>query len=271
MVGNRYDSLIAGVNTERPVDFQTHLSLHASQIITHERILASNVLAFLPGTDKKEELLVISAHYDHLGVRKGSIYYGADDNGSGTTAVLAMAQAFAAAKAAGHGPRRSILFLNVSGEEEGLWGSGYYTTHPVYPLPNTIADLNTDMIGRIDPGHQRDSNYLYIIGDDKLSSALRPINEANNKAFTRLHLDYKYNDADDPERIYYRSDHYNFAKNKIPIIFFFDGINVDYHKPTDTPDKINYDLMLNRLRLVFYDAWLLANQSERPPVDRNEK
>lgn len=271
IVGDRYDSLIAGVNRERPADFQTHIPLHASQTITHERISASNVMAFLPGTDKKEELLVISAHYDHLGVRKGSIYYGADDNGSGTTAVLAMAKAFVAAKAAGVGPRRSILFLNVSGEEEGLWGSAYYTTNPVYPLSHTIADLNTDMIGRIDPGHQRDSNYLYIIGDNKLSSALRPINEANNNAYTRLHLDYKYNNPDDPERIYYRSDHYNFAKNKIPIIFFFDGINVDYHKPTDTPDKINYDLMLSRLKLVFYDAWSLANQNEPPPVDRNEK
>ena len=247
------------------------ISLLASQQVSHKNIQSSNVMAYLPGTDRKDEVLIISAHYDHLGIRNGKIFFGADDNGSGTVAVLEMAREFAAAKAAGHGPRRSILFMNISGEEEGLWGSDYYTTHPVYPLVNTIADLNTDMIGRTDPLHENDPNYLYIIGDDKLSSVLRPVNEGNNKAYVNLNLDYKYNDPNDTEKIYYRSDHYNFAKNRIPIIFFFDGIHADYHQPSDTADKINYELMAKRMKLVFYDAWSIANRYERLPVDRNEK
>lgn len=267
----QYNKLIYSAGMTKPVSFNTPITFNASQEVIHKKIKASNVMAYIPGTDKKDEVLIISAHYDHLGKHNGEIFYGADDNGSGTTAVLAMAKAFAMAKATGKGPRRSILFLNVSGEEQGLWGSNYYTSHPVYPLSQTIADLNTDMIGRIDPLHQNDNNYIYIIGDDKLSSVLRPINVANNETFTKLNLDYKYNLASDPERIYYRSDHYNFAKNKIPVIFYFDGINTDYHKVTDTPDKINYELMYQRMKLIFYDAWSIANRDEKLPIDRNEK
>lgn len=271
IAGSNYDRLVGSAGKIHPAGFHALISLFTSQQVSHKNIQASNVMAYLPGTDRKDELLIISAHYDHLGVRNGKIFYGADDNGSGTVAVLEMAREFAAAKAAGHGPRRSVLFMNVSGEEEGLWGSDYYTTHPVYPLVNTIADLNTDMIGRIDPLHENDPNYLYIIGDDKLSSVLRLVNEGNNKAYVNLNLDYKYNDPNDAEKIYYRSDHYNFAKNRIPIIFFFDGIHADYHQPSDTADKINYELMAKRMKLVFYDAWSIANRYERLPVDRNEK
>jgi Zn-dependent M28 family amino/carboxypeptidase len=242
----------------------------------NSRVLnSSNVLAYLPGTDKKEELVVITAHYDHLGKRGDSvIYYGADDDGSGTVSVLEMAEAFAKAKAKGKGPRRSILFMAVSGEEKGLWGSEFYTNNPAYPLANTVADLNIDMIGRVGSLYKDNPdslNYVYLVGDDKLSSDMRPISEFANNTYTKMKIDYKYNDPNDAERIYYRSDHYNFAKNKIPIIFYFNGTHADYHRPTDTPDKINYELMAKRAQLVFYTAWDIANRDERLKVDRNEK
>ena len=223
---------------------------------------STDVLGYLEGGDLKDQLLVISAHYDHLGKKDSIIYFGADDDGSGTVSLLELAAAFSRAKTAGKGPRRSILFLANSGEEKGLWGSEYYTDHPVYPLNMTTADLNIDMIGRRDPGKKQgdSNNYVYIVGDDKLSSDLRPISVAMNKKYTGLELDYKFNDPKDPEGIYYRSDHFNFARKGVPIIFYFDGIHKDYHKPTDTPDKINYDLLAKRAQLVFYTAWEMANQ-----------
>ncbi len=223
---------------------------------------SSDVLGYLEGTDLKDELVVISAHYDHLGKRDTVIYYGADDDGSGTVSVLEIAEAFTKAKSAGKGPRRSILFLANSGEEKGLWGSEYYSDHPAYPLDKTTVDLNIDMIGRIDPNRKEgdSTNYVYVVGDDKLSTDLKPISEATNKKYTKLELDYKFNDPKDPERIYYRSDHYNFARKGVPIIFYFDGIHKDYHRPTDTPDKINYDIMAKRAKLVFYTAWEMANR-----------
>ena len=223
---------------------------------------STDVLGYLEGTDLKDQLLVISAHYDHLGKKDSIIYLGADDDGSGTVSLLEIAAAFSKAKAAGRGPRRSILFLANSGEEKGLWGSEYYTDNPVYPLDKTTADLNIDMIGRKDPGKKQgdSNNYVYIVGDDKLSTDLHKISIDMNKKYTGLELDYKFNDPKDPLRIYYRSDHYNFARKGVPIIFYFDGIHADYHKPSDSPDKINYDLMAKRAKLVFYTAWEMANR-----------
>jgi hypothetical protein len=227
---------------------------------------SSNVMAVLPGTDLKDQYLFVTAHYDHLGKRGDSvIYYGADDDGSGTTAVLEIAEAFAKARAAGKGPRRTIVFMTVSGEEKGLWGSEFYSNHPVYPLDKTTADLNIDMIGRIDSSrHKGDStNYVYVVGDDKLSTDLKAISEAQNNKYMKMELDYKFNDANDPNRIYFRSDHYNFARKGIPIIFYYDGmLGADYHKPTDTPDKINYTLFAKRAQLVFYTAWEMANRND---------
>jgi Zn-dependent M28 family amino/carboxypeptidase len=224
---------------------------------------SSNVLGLLEGTDLKDEYVILSAHYDHLGRRGNTIWYGADDDASGTTSILELAKAFSKAKADGKGPRRSILFMTVSGEEKGLWGSDYYSSHPAYPLDKTTVDLNIDMVGRIDPSRKYgdSANYIYVIGDNKLSSDLKPISEAINKKNTKLELDYKYNDPKDPERIYYRSDHYNFAKHGVPVIFYFSGLHADYHMPTDTPDKINYDLMKKRILLVFYTAWEMANRT----------
>ncbi|HVI44537.1 MAG TPA: M28 family peptidase [Chitinophaga sp.] len=231
----------------------------------------SNVLGYLEGTDKKDEVVFITAHYDHLGTIKDQIYYGADDDGSGTSAVIELAAAFGRAKKAGNSPRRSIVFMTVSGEEKGLLGSAYYTSHPVYPLEKTVADLNIDMIGRIDPAHEKDTNYVYIIGDNKLSSELRPINEKANAMHARLKLDYKYNDPNDPQGFYYRSDHYMFAQHNIPIIFYFNGTHADYHKPTDTVEKINFPLLARRARLVFFTAWEIANREGRLVVDRHER
>ncbi len=224
---------------------------------------SSNVIALLPGTEKKEEYVFITSHYDHLGKRGSVIYYGADDDGSGTTGVLQMAEAFAAAAKKGDRPKRNIVFMAVSGEEKGLWGSDYYSEHPIYPLDKTSVDLNTDMIGRVDTERKTaDSlNYIYVIGHDKLSSELPIINESVNNQYTKLVLDYKYDDPADRNQIYYRSDHYNFAKKGVPVLFFYDGmLQADYHKPTDTVEKINFELMEKRTKLIFHTAWIMANQ-----------
>jgi hypothetical protein len=261
IVGNDYDNMKS--NTSLIKNYAAEILLDVKKIEIAEP--TSNVIAVLPGTDLKDEYLVISAHYDHLGMRDGTIYYGADDDGSGTVGVIQIAQAFAKAKAEGKGPRRSIVFLTVSGEEKGLWGSAYYTSHPIFPLEKTTANLNIDMIGRTDASRKvGDSlNYVYVVGDDKLSSDLRTISEAANKKSLKLELDYKFNDPKDPQRIYYRSDHYNFAKNGVPIIFYYDGmLGADYHRPTDTPDKINYNLLAKRAQLVFYTAWEMANRNQ---------
>ncbi len=226
---------------------------------------ASNILGIIEGSDKKNEYVFLTAHYDHLGKRDGKIYYGADDDGSGTVAVIQMAAAFAKAKAAGKGPRRTIVFMTVSGEEKGLWGSEYYSEHPVYPLDKTSVDLNTDMVGRIDTERKTadTSNYLYVVGHDKLSTELPLINEAMNTKYTGLILDYKFDDPKDPERIYFRSDHYNFARKAVPVLFFYDGmLKADYHKPTDTVDKINWLLYEKRVRMIFHTAWEIANREE---------
>lgn len=228
---------------------------------------SENILAFIEGSQKPEEIIVISAHYDHVGMKNGVVYNGADDDGSGTVAVMQIAKAFQEAKKAGKGPKRSILFLHVTGEEHGLFGSDYYSQNPVFPLANTVANLNIDMIGRDDP-ENRGKQYVYVIGSDMLSSELKVINEAANAKTVELDLNYKYDDPKDPNRLYYRSDHYNFAKNNIPVAFYFDGIHEDYHKPSDKPEKIDYPLLQKRTQLVFTTAWDLANRDTRIIVDK---
>lgn len=233
-------------------------------------IESSNVMGYLEGTDLKEEVLVISSHYDHVGVSStGEVFNGADDDGSGTVSVMELAQAFAAAAKDGNRPRRSILFLNVTGEEKGLLGSQYYGENPIFPMANTVNNINIDMVGRIDYEYQDAENkdYIYVIGSEMLSSQLKKINEYNNITYTDLILDYRYDAADDPNRFYYRSDHYNFAKHGVPVIFFFNGVHDDYHQVTDTVDKIEFPLMEKRAKLVFHTAWDLANRDKRTPVD----
>ncbi|SMC75028.1 M28 family peptidase [Cellulophaga tyrosinoxydans] len=239
----------------------------------NEDVSSENVVAFIKGSEKPNEYVIISSHLDHIGVTKdGEINNGADDDGSGTVALLEIAQAFKKAADAGNGPKRSVVFLHVTGEEKGLLGSQYYTDNdPIFPLAETVADLNIDMIGRIDPKREGDRNYIYLIGSDKLSTDLHNISEEVNKKYMNIELDYTYNDENDPNRFYYRSDHYNFVKNNIPIIFYFNGTHDDYHRPSDTPDKINYDLLENRARLVFYTAWEVANRNDRLVVDKPNK
>ncbi|HSH65026.1 MAG TPA: M28 family peptidase, partial [Bacteroidia bacterium] len=236
-----------------------------------EKVISENVLGYIEGSDLKDELIVISAHYDHLGKDGNKIFNGADDDGSGTSAVLNIAKVFALAKKEGHGPRRSILCITFSGEEKGLLGSDYYVEHPEYPLSSTVCDLNIDMIGRIDEKHEGNPNYIYVIGSDKLSSELHKINETMNNTYCHLTLDYTYNDPGDKNRYYYRSDHYNFAKNDIPVIFYFNGVHADYHKETDEVEKIDFKKMEKITRLVFFTAWELANKDKRIKVDSNKK
>lgn len=233
-----------------------------------EQLTGENVLGYVEGSDKKGEVVAVTAHYDHIGVIDGEVYNGADDNASGTSAVLEMAQAFAMAKAAGHGPRRSMLFMAVSGEEKGLFGSEWYTGHPVFPLDSTVADLNIDMIGRVDTVHGDSSHYVYVIGSKRISTELGALIEKQNRIWTGLDLDYTFDAESDPNRFYYRSDHYNFAKHGVPIAFFFNGVHADYHGPYDEVDKIRFDLLRERALLVFHTAWELANRDTRPKVDR---
>ncbi|WP_223652596.1 M28 family peptidase [Hymenobacter psoromatis] len=248
----------------RPVKF----SLNAPQ--TSSAVSTENVLGFLPGTDLKEEILVVSAHYDHLGIIGGEVYNGADDDGSGTVGMLSIAQAFAKASRSGHAPRRSILFLANTGEEKGLLGSEYYTDHPVFPLASTVTDLNIDMIGRTDAAHAGQPDYVYVIGSDKLSSQLHAALLEANRTHGNLALDFRFNDPADPNRFYYRSDHYNFAKKGIPVAFFFNGVHPDYHQASDEISKIEFDKLEARARLVFYLAWDLANRDGRVVVDSNK-
>lgn len=240
----------------------------AHNVPTRQEMRGENVLGYVEGGDKKNELVVITAHYDHLGKSGGEVYNGADDDGSGTVSVLELAQAFAQAKREGHGPRRSMLFMTVSGEEKGLLGSEWYSEHPAFPLESTVADLNIDMVGRVDTAHKENEHYVYVIGSDRLSTELHRINETANATYTKLDLDYTFNADSDPNRFYFRSDHYNFAKHGIPIIFYFNGVHEDYHEPTDEVSKIRYDLLEQRARLVFHTAWELANREQRIVVDK---
>jgi len=249
---------------EAEVTFMTSLDV--------ETVKTENVLGYLEGTDKKDEVIVITSHYDHIGKNDHGegdrINNGADDDGSGTVAVMQLATAFAQAKHEGKGPRRSILFMTVAGEENGLLGSEYYTQNPVFPLASTVVDLNVDMIGRRDEQHAESPPYVYVIGADKLSSELNRISESMNKKYTGLVFDYTYNDESHPAQLYYRSDHWNFAKKDIPIIFYFDGIHEDYHKPSDEVDKIEFDLLTARTQCIFYTAWEIANRNDRIRPDK---
>lgn len=228
---------------------------------------SENVLAFIEGSDYTDEYIIIGAHLDHEGIVDGEIYYGADDNASGTAAVMEIAQAFKVAEKNGYKPKRNIIFLHVTAEEVGLQGSRYYTENPIVPLEQTTAMLNIDMIGRTDYKHEETDDYLYLIGVNRHSNELQFIAEKANGLATTLDLDYRYNEENESNRYYYRSDHYNFAQHDIPVIFFFNGEHLDYHRPTDTEDKINYQLLEKRSKYIFTIAWYLANMDHRMELD----
>ncbi len=269
IVGNNFDTLLKIAKTNGTIANEWKAASKTKIAYKFEKyrntINASNVVGIIEGTDKKDEYVFVTAHYDHIGITNGKINYGADDDGSGTVAVIQMAEAFQKATNEGYRPRRTMVFMTVSGEEKGLWGSEYYSDNPFFPLDKTTVDLNIDMIGRVDT--ERTSadtlNYVYVIGHDKISSDLPIINEAANNKYTNLVLDYKFDDPNDQNRIYFRSDHYNFARKGVPILFFYDGmLKADYHKPTDTVDKINFALTEKRARMIFHTAWEMANRDE---------
>ncbi len=226
-----------------------------------------NVMGYIEGTDLKDELVVVSAHYDHIGKKNKDVYNGADDNASGTSTVLEIARMLMEAKNNGEGPRRSVLCLLVTGEEKGLLGSQYYSENPVFPLENHVANVNIDMIGRTDMKYRENPEYIYVIGSDRLSTDLHNINEDVNQKYTQITLDYTYNDENDPNRYYYRSDHYNFARKGIPAIFYFSGVHEDYHMIGDTADKIMFDKVEKVGRHIFHTTWELANRDKRIVVD----
>ena len=264
---------------KKAIDFLTHFySTHSIQPakgsinylqpmalnIKGNIVETENVVAIIKGSEFPDEYIVISSHLDHVGIQGGEIHNGADDDGSGTVALLEIAEAFQTAVAEGQGPKRSIVFLHVTGEEKGLLGSKYYTDNPLYPLSQTMVNLNIDMVGRLDPKREdKDPRYVYLIGSDKLSLDLHEISETVNQKYMQYKLDYTYNDDQDPNRFYYRSDHYNFAKNNIPVIYYFNGTHDDYHRPSDTPEKINYPILAERTQLIFYTAWELANRNKK--------
>jgi len=247
--------------------------------VTGEEIMTQNVVAVLPGSDPilRQEYVAVGAHYDHVGIgnpdQNGDrIFNGADDDGSGTVAVLAIAESLAR----GPKPKRSILLVWHTGEEKGLWGSEWFVEHPTVPLKQIVAQLNIDMIGRsrkADDSNPRNAgltgpNEIYVIGSRMMSSQLAELSEKVNQSYLNLQFNYKYDDPNDKERLFFRSDHYNYAKKGIPIIFYFDGIHEDYHRQSDHPDKIDYEKMEKVTRTIFAKMWRLANQPTRPAVDR---
>lgn len=246
-------------------DYYQHVPSEAMQRMFSPKLNDSeNVIAYIKGTEKPDEYIVLSAHYDHVGIANGEIYNGADDNGTGTTALFELARTLQIAHKNGNGPKRSTVFLHCTGEEYGLHGSRFFVNSKILPLENIVANLNVDMIGRRDFNYETSKNeYIYLVGSDRLSTELHDLSEAMNKKYTKLHLDYTYNENNHPEMIYYRSDHYNFAKFGIPVIFYYSGEHADYHKPTDTFDKIDFEQMLKRTQLIFVTTWELANRPER--------
>jgi len=247
-----------------PLSITIPCDITINQVVSKDVLEGQNILGYVEGTDLKDEVIVVSGHYDHVGFKGDEVYNGADDNASGTTTVMEICEALQTSKLMGYGPRRSILCLLVTGEEKGLLGSDYYSANPYFPLEATVADVNIDMQGRWGEEYLDESQvYNYVIGSDRISQDLHDINEEVNQKYSHILLDYKYNDERDPNRFYFRSDHYNFAKHGIPSIFFFNGVHDDYHRLTDEPEKIDIDLMEKRGRQIFHLVWELANRDDR--------
>jgi Peptidase family M28 len=253
----------------KPCSRLLYCKLQIRQKKYFNQLISNNVIGYIEGSDPilKNELVIVSAHYDHLGKRGQEIFRGADDNASGTSTVMAIAAALKTAQQAGQGTKRSVLCLLMTGEERGLLGSNYYVQYPLFPLNQTIANVNVDMVGRCDEKHKANPNYIYVIGSDKLSTELDTVVQTVNRQYEKLELDYTYNDPADPNRYYYRSDHYNFAEKGIPAVFYFNGTHDDYHRSTDTPDKILFEKMARIGKLAFHTVWSLANRQERLKMD----
>ncbi|HKQ08284.1 MAG TPA: M20/M25/M40 family metallo-hydrolase [Blastocatellia bacterium] len=260
-----------------PFDFVATKKVSFTVTTGAEQVGTQNVVAVLEGGDPvlKSEYVAIGAHYDHVGIGNpvdgDAIYNGADDDGSGTVSVLAIAEAFAR----GPRPKRSILFIWHCGEEKGLWGSRYFTENPTIPINQVITQLNIDMIGRTKTENDKPGNQplprpgeVFLIGSKLMSTELGEISEAVNKSYLNLAFNYRYDDPKDPNRFFYRSDHFNYARKGIPIIFYMDGEHEDYHRVTDSVEKIDYQNMEKIARTIYATAWELANRATRPRVDK---
>lgn len=282
--GEKFDgtTLITRAQSSEPVpafDLNSNKTVNITVAVKPDHPTTQNVVAVWEGGDAvlKNEYVAVGAHYDHVGIcapgTADPICNGADDDGSGTTALLGMAEAISHAKLR---PKRSVLFVWHCGEEKGLWGSRYFTDYPTVPLDHIVTQLNIDMIGRskkdgdTNPRNKDLSgpNQIYVIGSTMMSTDLGKLSETVNKSFLNLQYDLRYDDPADPNRFFSRSDHYNYARKGIPIIFFFDGVHEDYHRPGDEPQKIDYEKMEKVARTVYMTLWEVANLPVRPKVDK---
>jgi Zn-dependent M28 family amino/carboxypeptidase len=278
-VGN---AIFAGESADKTstAAFETKKTGSMSSASKTERLWTQNVAAIWEGRDPvlKNEMVAIGAHYDHVGTNPNApgedkIWNGADDDGSGTVAVLSIAEALSKAKKR---PKRSILFVWHAGEEKGLWGSAYFNKFPTVDIKNVVAQLNIDMIGRSkkagDTNEKNkdltDGNSIYVIGAEMMSSTLGSIVKGTNDEYLKLGYDYRYDDPKDTNRFFFRSDHFNYALNGIPITFWFDGVHEDYHQPGDSPDKIDYAKMEKVARTIFLTMWEVSDLPSRPKIDK---
>ena len=248
-------------------------TIDADYTVTSTR-MTQNVVGFVEGTDPqlKSTYVAFGAHYDHLGIEQGSrsednadhIYNGADDDGSGSTALIALATAFAR----GPRPHRSVMFAWHAGEERGLWGSQFLVDHSPVPIEDIVAQLNIDMIGRDRDNLESEENTVYAVGADRISTELHNVLIDANAALEKpLNINFEMNDPSDPERIYFRSDHFSYAAKGIPIIFFFTGLHPDYHRVTDSVEKIHFDKMAHITRLIYELGMRLGNLDHPPARD----
>jgi len=273
-----FESIYSG-KTPEPFALSANKQLSITVKVKSDHAMTQNVVAVFEGSDpvQKNEYVALGAHYDHVGVgipvNGDAIYNGADDDGSGTTALLSMAEALAKARTR---PKRSVLFVWHAGEEKGLWGSRYFTSFPTLPLTSIVAQINIDMIGRSKKAGDTNSrnrelsgpNEIYVIGSKMMSTELGDLVESVNKQYQNLTYDYRYDDPADPNRFFFRSDHYNYARKGIPIVFFFDGEHEDYHQPGDSVDKIDFQKMETVARTIYLTLWEVANRPLRPTVDK---
>lgn len=273
-----HDGLSRNPSAFSPAMLNYHLSVES--VTNNEEIPVKNIVAVIEGRDPvlKDEYIVISAHYDHMGLglpdASGDfIYNGADDNGSGSVNILGQALALKEAQKAGVGPKRSVILLHVTAEEVGLLGSRYYSDNPTVPIESIIANINTDMIGRVDDDFKERGidNYVYVIGAEIISSDLNNrLSEASEIRGNQLELSMRFNDLDDRNQFYRRSDHWNFGRLGIPFVFFFSGVHADYHQPSDTPDNITYGPYTKRAQLIYSTVIQIANNPDKPIVDSEE-
>jgi len=273
-----FETVYAGQPLE-PFALNPDKKLSLAVKVKSDPATTQNVVAVFEGSDPllKNEYVALGAHYDHVGigipVNGDAIYNGADDDGSGTTALLAIAKALVKASTR---PKRSVLFVWHAGEEKGLWGSRYFTDYPTIPLDKIVTQINIDMIGRskkegdTNPRNRELSgpNEIYVIGSKMMSTELGELTESVNKQYLNVTYDYRYDDPGDPNRFFFRSDHFNYARKGIPIVFFFDGEHEDYHRPGDSVDKIDFQKMEKVARTIYMTLWEVASRPTRPKVDK---